>query len=380
MDFDLSEAQRKRYEEVLAGVRAQVPAVLTGGPHLPLSRMGWSDAARLGMMGLCLPVRYGGGGLGALDTALCLEAFTAAGADTGLAFAVGAHLLACAVPVRDFGAGLVCAELLEGMANGGLIAANAMTEDGAGSDTGTLGTTVVRDGGEYVLNGVKSFVSNAPAADVFVTYGTSDPDAGFLGQTALAVPRHLPGITVGEPFAKMGLHACPAARVEFSRCRVPVRYRLGDEGQGSAIFKHSMGWERSCLMAIYLGQMRRQLDNCVAHAKRRRQFGRPIGAFQAVSHRIAAMTQRLESARLLLYRACWLLDQGRADTVATAVSKLAVSEATVANSLDAIQIFGGLGYLVSAGTEAELRDSVPSVIFSGTTDIQREIIASGAGL
>ncbi len=380
MDFDLSEAQRKRYEEVLAGVRGQVPAVLTGGPRLPLSRTEWSDGARLGMMGLCLPVEYGGGGLGALDTALCLEAFTEGGADTGLAFAVGAHMLACAVPVRDFGADPVRAELLAGMANGELIAANAMTEDGAGSDIGTLGTTVVRDGGEYVLNGVKSFVSNAPAADVFVIYGTSHPDAGFLGQTALAVPRHLPGITVGEPFAKMGLHACPAARVEFSDCRVPVRYRLGDEGQGSAIFQHSMGWERSCLLAIYLGQMRKQLDSCVAHAKRRRQFGRPIGAFQAVSHRIAAMTQRLESARLLLYRACWLLDQGRADTAATALSKLAVSEATVANSLDAIQIFGGLGYLASAGMEAQLRDSVPSVIFSGTTDIQREIIVNRAGL
>jgi L-prolyl-[peptidyl-carrier protein] dehydrogenase len=380
MDFDLSEAQRKRYEEVLAGVRGQVPAGPAGVPRLPFSRPEWYDAARLGMMGLCLPVEYGGGGLGALDTALCLEAFTEGGADTGRAFAVGAHLLACAVPVRDFGADPMRGELLAGMANGQLIAANAMTEDGAGSDIGTLGTAVTRDGEEYVLNGVKSFVSNAPAADVFVIYGTSDPDAGFLGQTSLAVPRRLPGLTVGEPFAKMGLQACPAARVEFSDCRVPVRYRLGHEGQGSAIFQHSMSWERSCLLAIYLGQMRRQLDGCVAHAKQRRQFGRPIGAFQAVSHRIAAMTQRLESARLLLYRACWLLDQGRADTAATAMSKLAVSEATIANSLDAIQIFGGPGYLTDTGIEAQLRDSVPSVIFSGTTDIQREIIVNRAGL
>jgi clorobiocin biosynthesis protein CloN3 len=380
MDFDLSEAQRKRYEEVLAGVREQMSTDPNGGSRLPFSRMEWSNAARLGVTGLCLPIEYGGGGLGSLDTALCLEAFAEGGADTGLAFAVGAHLLACAVPVRDFGSGSVHAELLEGMVNGELIAANAMTEDDAGSDIGALGTTVVRDGGEYVLNGVKSFVSNAPVADVFVVYGTSDPNAGFLGQTALAVPRHLPGITVGEPFAKMGLHACPAGRVEFSGCRVPVRYRLGEEGQGSVIFQHSMVWERSCLFAIYLGQMRRQMDSCVAHAKQRRQFGRPIGTFQAVSHRIATMTQRLESASLLLYRACWLLDQGRADPAATAMSKLAVSEATVANSLDAIQIFGGSGYLASANVEAHLRDSVPSVIFSGTTDIQREIIVNRAGL
>jgi L-prolyl-[peptidyl-carrier protein] dehydrogenase len=380
MDFDLSEAQCKRYEEVLAGVRGQVSAALTGDPRSPFSRTEWSDVARLGLTGLCLPAEHGGGGLGALDTALCLEAFTEGGADTGLAFAVGAHLLACAVPVRDFGADPVRAQLLEGMANGELIAANAMTEDDNGSDIGRLGTAIVRDGEDYVLTGVKSFVSNAPAADVFVVYGTSDPAAGFLGQTALVVPRHLPGIVISEPFAKMGLHACPAARVEFSGCRVPVRYRLGNEGQGGAIFQHSMSWERGCLLAIYLGQMRRQLDGCVAHARQRRQFGRPIGAFQAVSHRIATMTQRLESARLLLYRACWLLDQGRADSVAVAVSKLAVSEATIANSVDAIQIFGGPGYLASTGVEAQLRDSVPSVIFSGTTDIQREIIANKAGL
>jgi clorobiocin biosynthesis protein CloN3 len=380
MEFDLSEAQRKRYDEVLAGVRGQESNARSDGPLSSFTRGQWSAAASLGMTGLCLPAEDGGGGLGALDTALCLEAFTEGGADTGLAFAVGAHLLACAVPVRDFGAEPVRGELLTGMASGALIAANAMTEDEAGSDTGTLGTTVVRDGEDYVVNGAKSYVSNAPVADVFVVYGTSDADSGFLGQTALAVPRNLPGITVGEPFAKMGLHACPAGRVEFNECRVPVRYRLGAERQGRAIFQHSMAWERSCLLAVYLGQMRRQLDSCVAHAKQRRQFGRPIGAFQAVSHRIATMIQRLESARLLLHRACWLLDQGRSDPAATAMAKLAVSDATVANSLDAVHIFGGSGYLAGAGIEAQLRDSIPSVIFSGTSDIQREIIVSRAGL
>lgn len=379
MEFDLSDVQRKRYAKVLAGARESM-STPAAGRATPFSRDEWSDAARLGLTGLCLPVEYGGGDLGALDTALCLEAFTEGGGDTGLAFAIGAHLLACAVPTRDFGTGLLRAEVLPGMTGGQLVAANAMTEHEAGSDIGTLATTIVRDGGEYVLNGVKSFVSNGPVADVFVVYGTSDPAAGFLGQTALAVPRRLAGITVGEPFAKMGLHACPAGRVEFTDCRVPADHRLGEEGQGSAIFQHSMRWERSCLPAIYLGQMRRQLNSCVAHAKRRRQFGRPLGAFQAVSHRIAGMARRLESARLLLYRGCWLLDQGRDDPEAAAMAKLTVSEATVANSLDAVQIFGGQGYLTDAGMEVALRDSVPSLIFSGTSDIQREIIANRAGL
>jgi clorobiocin biosynthesis protein CloN3 len=261
-----------------------------------------------------------------------------------------------------------------------MIGAQAMTEPETGSDAFALATSATQAADGWIINGTKTFVTNAPVADVFVLYGTSDADSGFLGQTALAVPRDLPGITVGEPFAKMGLHACPAGRVEFRDCRVPARYRLGAEGQGSAIFQHSMAWERSCLLAVYLGQMRRQLDSCVAHAKQRRQFGRPIGTFQAVSHRIATMIQRLEAARLLLYRACWLLDQGRADPAATAMAKLAVSDATVANSLDAVHVFGGSGYLAGAGIEAQLRDSVPSVIFSGTSDIQREIIVNRAGL
>lgn len=380
MEFDLTEAQLKRYDEVLTGVRGHASELLDEHLGQPFRRSQWVAAARLGLLGLCLPAEHGGGGLGALDTALCLEALTESGVSTGFAFAVSAHLLACAVPVRDFADPAVRAQLLEGFINGRLIAANAMTEIDSGSDIGQLGTTAVRDGNDYVLNGVKSFVSNAPAADVMVVYATSDPDAGFLGQTALVVPRHLPGVVVSEPFAKMGLHACPAGRVEFTDCRVPAGYRLGAEGQGGAIFQHSMAWERSCLFAIYLGQMRRQLDTCVTHAKRRRQFGRPIGAFPAVSHRIATMTQRLESARLLLYRACWLLDQGRADPAATAMAKLAVSEATVANSLDAIGVLGGAGYLAENGVEAQLRDSVPSGIFSGTSDIQRQIIASRVGL
>lgn len=379
MDFDLSESQRRRYAEVVTAVRGLL-GIDAEGRRGPFSRTEWTKAAHLGLTGTCLPTECGGGGLGALDTALDLEALTEGGAHTGLAFAIGAHLLGCAVPLRDFGTGKARAELLAGMADGQLVAANAMTEDDAGSDVAALSTTIVRDGDDYVLDGVKSYVSNAPTADVFVVYGTSDPAAGFLGQTALAVPRWSRGISVGEPLDKMGLHACPAGRVEFSGCRVPAHYRLGDEGQGNAVFQHSMAWERSCLFAIYLGQMRRQLRQCVAHAKERRQFGRRIAAFQAVSHRIARMTQRLESARLLLHRACWLLDQGRTDPTATSMAKLAVSEATVANSLDAVQIFGGVGYLAAVGVEAQLRDSVPSVIFSGTNDIQREIVASQAGL
>ncbi|MEV7990164.1 acyl-CoA dehydrogenase family protein [Micromonospora sp. NPDC085948] len=379
MDFDLTAQQQARYDDVLAAVRARLGTVREqAGSYF--SRDDWKVAADIGLVGLCLPTDCGGGGLGALDTALCLEAFGRGCPDTGFVFSISAHLLACAVPVRDFGDSPTAERLLAGLASGELVAANAMTEDAAGSDVGQLAVTADRVGDDYILNGDKSFASNGPAADVFITYAVTNPSAGFLGITAFAVPAGTAGVEVGPPLGKLGLASCPASRVAFRGCRVPEAYRLGSEGQGSVIFQHSMAWERGCLFAAYLGLMERQLQQCTEHARRRRQFGRAIGDFQAISHRIIGMRQRLESSRLLLYRACWLLDGGRDHTTAVALAKIAVSEAAVANSIDAVQIFGGAGYLTATGVEQQLRDSIPATIFSGTNEIQREIIAREARL
>jgi clorobiocin biosynthesis protein CloN3 len=379
VDFDIPATTKKLYDDILAGAD-QLQRVPTS-PDDHFTRADWQAAARIGLTGLCLPAGHGGGDLGALDTALCLEAFGRACADTGLVFGVAAHLLACAVPIRDFGTEELHDELLPGLADGDLIAANAMTEQDAGSDVGHLAMTARPAPGGYLLSGRKSFASNAPLADVFVTYAVTDPDAGFLGLTAFAVSRNSPGLTVGPPLHKMGLHGCPAGQVAFTDCFVPTRYRIGREGQGSVIFQHSMSWERGCLFGLYIGLMDAQLRRCVDHARERSQFGQTIGGFQAISHKLAVMKQRLEAARLLLYRACWLIDQDRPDqTTAVALSKVAVSEAAVANGIDAVQIFGGAGYLVPTGIERQLRDAVPSTIFSGTTEIQRELIAREMGL
>ena len=380
MDFDVTPEQQKRIDALRTAVRFRLPGVARNSPDAHYSRDEWSAAAALGLTGLCLPATAGGGGLGALDVALCLEAFGDACTDTGLVFGVAAHLLACAVPIRDFACRSVLDELLPGLADGTLIGANAMTEPEAGSDVGALTTTATPVDGGYVLVGVKSFASNAPVADVFVTYAVTDPTAGFLGISAFAVPRGLPGLEVGGPMPKMGLWGCPASSVEFTGCRVPARYRLGEEGQGSMIFQHSMGWERACLFGLYLGVLARQLRQCVEHARTRRQFGRAIGGFQAVSHRIADMRVRLEAARLLVHRACWLLDAGRDHRAAAAVSKVAVAEAAIANGLDAVRVFGGAGYLAEGGVEAQLRDAVPAAIFSGTAEMQKEILTREMGL
>jgi alkylation response protein AidB-like acyl-CoA dehydrogenase len=176
------------------------------------------------------------------------------------------------------------------------------------------------------------------------------------------------------------LGSCQAGSVRFAQCRVPAANLLGAPGQGGAVFQHSMAWERACLFAGYLGLMDRLVDRCVAYARERRQFGRRIAEFQAVSHPIAEMKLRLEAARLLLYRACFRLDSREYAPMDAALSKLAVSEAAVRAALDAMQVFGARGYLVDEGIEAALRDVVPARLFSGTSEIQRELIANGLGL
>ncbi|MFF5496689.1 acyl-CoA dehydrogenase family protein [Streptomyces aquilus] len=377
MDFDLAPGQRRRVERI-RDAAAGLPRPERGQAA---GRELWQAAGELGITGLCLPEEYGGGGLGALDTALALEALCDGGADTGFAFAIAAHLLACGTALAEHAHDQVRADLLPGLSSGKTIAANAMTEDEAGSDVSRLATTAEPADDCYVLNGVKSFVSNGPLADVLVTYAVTSPAAGYLGLSAFAVPADSPGLRIGPTLAKIGLEGCAAARVEFADCKVPRRYLMGAEGQGSAIFQRSMSWERACLPAVYLGTMQAQLNRCVTHARERRQFGRRIGDFQAVSHRLATMKRRLESSRLLVYRACWDVDHHSPDAAETAaLAKVAVAEAAVANSVDAVRLFGARGYLAGEGIGGQLTDVVPLHLFSGTTDIQQEIVAKGMGL
>lgn len=376
MDFDWHPEQAARHAATRAAVAERFGAARAGF----FSKDDWADLGKLGLLGLSLPARFGGGGLGRLDTAHQMEAFGYGCAETGLMFAAGAHLFACAMPIAEHGTEAARADLLPRLAAGEAVAGNAMTEAEAGSDVSRLAVTAVEVDGGWLLNGEKSFVSNGPVADVFVVYATTDPDAGHLGASAFAVDRDGGGVVSGPPFEKMGLSACPAGTVRFEDCFVPGERLLGEPGLGGAIFQQSMSWERTCLFAGFLGLLERVVEQSVAHARSRRQFGRRIGEFQAVAHRIADMHARWDSSRWLLYRACWLLDQGRPADREVALAKLAVSEAAVAGAADAVRVFGARGYLREDGVEAALRDSVPSLIFSGTSDIQRMVIGRELGL
>jgi alkylation response protein AidB-like acyl-CoA dehydrogenase len=266
------------------------------------------------------------------------------------------------------------------MARGDLIAGNAMTEQDAGSDVGQLGTKAVACPGGFRLDGTKTFVSNGPVSDLFVTYATTDPGAGHWGITAFVIDARSDGVAIGEPMRKLGMEGCLASTVEFRDCVVPRDAVLGEVGQGAAIFQHSMNWERTCLFAFYLGVQDRLISRAVEHARRRRQFGRRLADFQSVSNRIVAMKLRVEAARLLLYRACWAIDTGQESALFTALSKLAVSEGALASATDAVQLFGSLGYLREHGIEATLRDAIGGTIFSGASDIQRQLVAMELGL
>lgn len=379
MDFSWTPEQEDIYQRIVHETRHQLERTDVAASRL-WTRGHWRQCGAMGLLGLSIPRVFAGQEYNAMTTAHAIEAFGYACEDMGLVFSVAAHLFACATPIAAYGTRALQTRVLPDLATGELVGANAITEREAGSDAFALKTTARRDGASYVLQGSKSYVSNGPVADLFVVYASTNLAHGYLGVTAFALERGTPGLTVGEPLQKMGLTSTPACELLFDACRVPEDHRLGEEGQGARIFQHSMQWERSCLFASYVGQMQRQLERCIAYARERRQFGKPLGRHQAVAHRLADMKLRLEAARFLLYRACWLLDQGSDATLAISLAKLAVSEAAVQGGLDAIHIHGARGFSEEYGIEQMLRDAIPSTLFSGTSEIQRDIIAGELGL
>jgi hypothetical protein len=236
-----------------------------------------------------------------------------------------------------------------------------------------------RDDG-YVINGTKMFVTNAPVADLAVVFATLDPAKGMWGITAFLVERGTPGFTVSRDLEKMGLRTAPMAELVLQDCYLPLENRLGPEGAGARIFNSSMEWERSCILASNVGAMERQLEECIEYARERRQFDQPIGKFQSVANRIVDMKVRLETARLLLYKVAWLKKSGRPAVMEAALAKLYLSECFVQSGLDAIRAHGGYGYMTEFEVERDLRDAIGGMLYSGTSDIQRNIIARLLGL
>jgi alkylation response protein AidB-like acyl-CoA dehydrogenase len=341
------------------------------------SRKLWEECGTFGLPGLPVPAEYGGQGADILTTSLAMEALGESCLDGGLIFSLNAHLWSAAMPLVEFGTERQKAEHLPGLCDGSRIAVHAITEPAAGSDAMALTTTARADGDDYVLNGAKHFITNAPEADLFIVFATVDPALAWAGVTAFLVPRGTPGLSAGGGADKMGLRTSPTGEIVLADCRVPAENVLGAAGSGMMIFEYAMRLERACIMASAVGMMQRQLRACLAHAADRRQFGRPIGDFQAVGHTIADMKVRLEAGRLLSRRAAWLADRGELEALDASVVKLYLSEAYLQSSLDTVQLHGGQGFMTEAGLERDLRDAVGSRIYSGTSQMQRNIITEG---
>lgn len=381
MDFSWSDEQRQVHDEIVRFAQRELNDGLAerDGAHA-FSEVGWKQAAALGIQGLPVPEAYGGGGADPLTIALALEALGYGCRDNGLIFSINAHMWSCELPIVKFGTDDQKRRYLPGLCDGSVIGVQAMTEPGSGSDAFALRTTATPEGGSFVLQGTKTFITNAPVAGLFVVFATTDRNKGIGGLVALIVERDTPGLSVGPPFRKMGLHTSPMSEVVFDGCEVPADNLLGSVGAGMAIFNTSMDWERSFILAGTVGTAQRQLEEAVAYAKARQQFGQPIGKFQAVSHRLVDMRVRLDAARLLLYRVAWLKQQGRATAIESAEAKLFISEMFVASSLDALTTHGAYGYMEEAGLERDVRDALASRIYSGTSDIQRNNVARRMGL
>ena len=381
MNFDLPDDAAALREAVLDFARSELPCEMIGRDHAcEFWHDGWMKCAKFGILGLPVPPDFGGSGSTLTATIAAMEALGYACDDLGLIFSINAHLWTNTIPILRYGTAEQKTKYLPGLCDGSLIGANGASEPEAGSDVFSMKTTAERQGDCFVLNGAKTFVSNAQVANLFVVYAATRPGGGPLGITAFIIERDTPGMTIGQPIHKMGLRTSPMGELFFDQCRISASNVLGSVDGGAACFNCSMEWERGCILAMHLGRMQKQLEKCVSYARERKQYGQAIGRFQSVANRIVDMKVRIEAARPLVYKIGWKKDCGQDATIEAAIAKLFLSEAAVASGLDAIQVFGGYGYMTEFEIERDLRDAVGSRIYSGTIEIQRNIIARLMGL
>lgn len=341
----------------------------------------WETIQQMGILSLPVKKQFGGLEQDVLTTMYVLETFGNMCADSGLSFSVASHMVSTTIPIQKFGNDNQQSKYLLDLCIGKKIGAHAITETESGSDAFSMNTRAVKNDAGYLLNGSKCFITNAPFADVFVVYARTDQQAGILnGFSAFIIDRNTPGFTLGIPTRKMGLNSSLLCDLYFDDCQLSEDALLGKEGQGFTIFNYVMKWEVLFSFIINVGEMDRLLTKCIDYSKSRKQFGKPICKHQAISHKIADMKIALETSRILLYKAGKAFQNGENVTLDLAIAKTVTSENFVQTSLDAIQIFGGNGYMQETGIEEYLRNSVASKIYSGTSEIQRNTIATMLGL
>ena len=337
----------------------------------------WDAVAGFGLCGLPVPEEFGGSGADIVTTCLALEALAEGGHDAGLGLSLGAHITIGTMPIYLHGNDEQKRRYLPKLASGEWIGAMAITEPEAGSDAAGIKTKAERDGDEWVINGSKIFITNGSICDTCIVIAVTDPEAGpGQGVSAFIVEKDNPGYVVAKDLDKMGTRSSPLSMLYFEDCRVPSSAMLGAEGSALwAIAFECFDWERTVMIASSIGGMKSSLDASIAYAKERNAFGRPIAKFQAIQHKIAEMKAYYDAARLVLYRAAWMKQEGLPHQVEASVAKYFVAEAAMRNAVEATQIFGGYGYIKDYPVERSMRDAKLISIGGGTSEIQKMIIA-----
>jgi alkylation response protein AidB-like acyl-CoA dehydrogenase len=329
--------------------------------------------AQLGAYGVCVPDEFGGAGLDYVTLALVLEEIAAG--DGGTSTAISVNNCPVNAILMRYGNAQQKRDWLTPLARGEMLGAFCLTEPHVGSDASALRTTAVKQGGEYVLNGVKQFITSGKHGDVAMVMAVTDKAAGKRGISAFIVPTRTPGYVVARIEDKLGQHSSDTAQILFENCRVPAANLIGEEGEGYKIALSSLEGGRIGIAAQSVGMARAAFEAAAAYAKQRESFGKPIFEHQAVSFRLADMATQIEAARQLIWHAAALRDAGKPCLKEAAMAKLFASEMAERVCSDAIQIHGGYGYVSDFPVERIYRDVRVCQIYEGTSDVQKILIS-----
>lgn len=375
MDFFLSEEQRMVRDAVRELCEREIAprsAEFNRTHEFPSQNI--KLLAENGYLNMHLPEPYGGG-MDWVSYAIVIEELARACAVTSVIFEV--HCSLHSEAIYHFGSQEQKDRYLPRLTAGEILGAYALTEPGAGSDAAALRTTAVKDGEQYILNGEKTFITNGGQAGLYVVFArtNSDPSAGHKGISAFLVEAGTPGFTVGKPMEKMGLHASHTTTLHFEDCRIPAAQLLGKEGEGFRIAMAILDRGRIGIAAQAVGIVQAALEDSVRYAKERETFGKPIAEHQAIAWKIADMATDLDAARLMLYRAAFLMQQGARATKEISMAKLFASEMAMKHTVEAVQIHGGYGYMQEYRVERLMREAKITQLYEGTSEIQRLVIS-----
>ncbi|MFH0901005.1 MAG: acyl-CoA dehydrogenase [Pseudomonadota bacterium] len=328
--------------------------------------------AELGFMGMVVPEEYGGAGLDTVSYVLAMEEISRACAGTGVIMSVN-NSLVCD-PLHTFGTEEQKREWLVPLARGERLGCFALSEPDAGSDAAAQKTTAKLVGNEWVINGAKNFITNAPNAQVIILFAMTEPEKKVRGITAFVLDTGTRGVTVGQADRKLGIRASHSSQIFFEEVKLPKDAVLGSVGGGFKVAMHTLDGGRIGIAAQALGIARACLEDSVAYSLERKTFGKPIAEHQAIQWKIADMATELDAARLLTWRAAALKDRGERHSTESAMAKLYASDIANRAAREAVQIFGGYGYLADYPVERHLRDAKITEIYEGTSEIQRLVI------